>query len=303
MKTLLLQLDTDKFANTFDRITAYQAGIDHVLSYGDVTAGDVRGLLHGVMFTRPPEDLRQTAVFIGGRRLDVCEQILDAAKKVMFEPFCISVMLDSNGCNTASAAAVALIEQSLNLKGAKVVVLGGFGPVGLRAARLLAMDGAQVIVTSLPRQLLANNWDELRYRHDLGLAMAQSQEDGFEILQAKSLEDMVSALDGAKAALAAGPADVQLLAEEDWQLNSTLEVLADLNVAPPPGIAGINFHMHGEKQDGRILYGGLGIGGFKMKVHKTALRRLFEKDVVLDADGIYAIAKELLAKSAVKALN
>ena len=169
MKKLLLQLDTDKYASTFDRITAYEAGVDHVLSYGEVTVDDVQGLLHGVMFTRTIEERRQTAVFIGGRRVDLCEQILEEAKRSMFDPFCLSIMLDSNGCNTASAAAVALVKRHIELKGNKVAVLGGFGPVGLRAAKLLSGDGAKVYVTNLPRDLFTGKWNEQRARHDLGL--------------------------------------------------------------------------------------------------------------------------------------
>ncbi len=126
VKKLLLQLDCDKFASTFDAVTAYEAGVDNVMSYGSVAPEDVQGLLHGVMFTRPRADLRQTAVFIGGRRVNSCELLLQAAKQAMFPPYCLSVMLDSNGCNTASSAAVALIEKSIDLLGAKVLILSGF---------------------------------------------------------------------------------------------------------------------------------------------------------------------------------
>jgi len=37
MKKLLLQLDSDKMASSFDTITAYDAGVDHVLSFGGVS--------------------------------------------------------------------------------------------------------------------------------------------------------------------------------------------------------------------------------------------------------------------------
>jgi hypothetical protein len=42
MKKLLLQLDSDKFTSVFDTITAYDAGVDHVLHYGGVAPDDVR---------------------------------------------------------------------------------------------------------------------------------------------------------------------------------------------------------------------------------------------------------------------
>ncbi len=58
MKKLLLQLDSDRFASSFDCITAYDAEVDHVLSYGGVTLEDVRNLVYGGMFTRGGEALR-----------------------------------------------------------------------------------------------------------------------------------------------------------------------------------------------------------------------------------------------------
>ena len=36
MKKLLIQLDSDKFPSSFDTITAYDAGADHVLAYGGI---------------------------------------------------------------------------------------------------------------------------------------------------------------------------------------------------------------------------------------------------------------------------
>ena len=43
-----------------------------------------------------------------------------------------------------------------------------------------------------------------------------------------------------------------------------------------------------------IGYGALGVGGTKMKIHKAAIARLFERnDQVLDAEQVYAIAETL----------
>lgn len=293
VKKLLLQLDCDKFASTFDAVTAYEAGVDNVMSYGSVAPEDVQGLLHGVMFTRPRADLRQTAVFIGGRRVDSCELLLQAAKQAMFPPYCLSVMLDSNGCNTASSAAVALIEKSIDLLGAKVLILSGFGPVGLRAARLLARNGAKVTVTSLPKEIFASTWNEERAKHDQMLAEKHAKEAGFNILVVNRRKEMLQALDGADAVIATGPAGIQLVSERDWMENPTLKVLCDLNVAPPFGIEGIDSRARGEERDGHILYGGLGIGHVKMRIHKAAIMSLFEEDRIMDLEGIYALAKKL----------
>ena len=74
MKKLLIQLDSDKFASSFDAITAYDASVDQVLSYGGVSLEDVRSLVYGAMFTRGGEALKNTAIFIGGSSVPVGEQ-------------------------------------------------------------------------------------------------------------------------------------------------------------------------------------------------------------------------------------
>jgi hypothetical protein len=293
MYKILLQLDTDKFASTFDRVIAYEAGVDHVLSYGGVTIEDVQGLLHGLMFTRTAEERRQTAVFIGGRRVDVCEQVLNEAQHAMFDPFCLSLMLDSNGCNTASAAAVVLLERHMVLRDSKVVLLSGIGPVGLRIARLLARQGAHVLVTNLPRDLYRGRWDEQRARHDLGLAKVEADEAGFNIQVVENCDAFDSLLKGADALLATGPAGVQLLSLRQWHNQPDLKVLIDLNVAPPYGIEGVEPHWHGKQVDGRIIYGGLGVGPFKLNIHKASIMILFDRIQVLNLEGIYELARTL----------
>ena len=60
-----------------------------------------------------------------------------------FGKFRVSVMLDSNGSNTTAAAGVALLAKGVvRSQGKKAVVLAGTGPVGMRAAALLALEGA-----------------------------------------------------------------------------------------------------------------------------------------------------------------
>src|SRR6476646_8672131 len=79
LRKLLLQLDSSRLPSVFDQVVAYDAGADEILSYGGVTEGDVRDLVHGCIFTRGPKDLRYTAVFIGGRDLAAGERLLAAA--------------------------------------------------------------------------------------------------------------------------------------------------------------------------------------------------------------------------------
>ncbi len=47
-----------------------------------------------------------------------------------------------------------------------------------------------------------------------------------------------------------------------------------------------------------VTYGALGVGGTKMKIHKAALRRLFESnDQILDAETIFEIGQQLIASA------
>src|SRR5512135_2870327 len=149
MRKLLLQLDSSRLPSVFDQVVGFDGGADQIMSYGGVTPEDVRDLIHGCIFTRGAKDLHNTAVWIGGNNMSQGEQLLAMAQDAMFKPFTVSVMLDSNGSNTTAVAAVVKIEQALgDLKGKKVVVLAGTGPVGQRAAGLLARDGANVTITS-----------------------------------------------------------------------------------------------------------------------------------------------------------
>ena len=63
---------------------------------------------------------------------------------------------------------------------------------------------------------------------------------------------------------------------------------------PPAGIGGIGPQDKAVEKDGQICYGAIGVGGTKMKLHKAAMRRLFESnDGVLDAEEIYALGEKI----------
>jgi hypothetical protein len=66
---------------------------------------------------------------------------------------------------------------------------------------------------------------------------------------------------------------------------------------PPLGVEGIDVMDNGSERDGVKVFGALGVGGLKMKIHKACIARLFEKnDLILDAEAIAGVASEL-AKS------
>src|SRR4051794_30938339 len=108
MRSILIQLDSDPQPSVFDRVVAIDAGVDEIFSYGGVTPNQVRGLVHGAIFTRGPKHLKRTAVFIGGSDVAAGEGLLQEVLRHMLPQFGlrVSVLLDPNGANTTAAAAV-----------------------------------------------------------------------------------------------------------------------------------------------------------------------------------------------------
>src|SRR5258708_6826401 len=147
MRKLLYQFDTDERPAVFDNVVAYDGGADHVTAYGGIDEFNVGGLVDGAIFTRGANDKKNTAIFIGGGNLPKGESVLAAVLAKFFAKFRVSIMFDSNGCNTTAAAAVAWLAHGRSLAGCRAVVLGGTGPVGQRAALLLTREGAHVSIT------------------------------------------------------------------------------------------------------------------------------------------------------------
>lgn len=285
MRRLLVQLDGDRLPSAFDRIVASDAGAEEVLSYGGVTEADVRNLVHGAIFTRGPKDLKNTALFIGGTSLPLAEHVMVAAREAFFGPFRVSVMLDPNGSNTTAAAAVVKVVRAAggDVKGRRAVVLAGTGPVGTRAAGLLCRLGAAVKITSrdATRGALAAR------------SIAERFQGRVEHAPAAGPEEIAREVRGAEIVVAAGPAGVQMLPRAAWS-GQGVRAMADVNAVPPLGVEGVEATDDGTLRDGVPAFGALGIGGLKMKAHKAAIARLFERnDLVLDAEQIYDLAAAL----------
>jgi hypothetical protein len=287
VRKLLIQLDTAPHPSVFDRVVAFDGGADEVLSYGGVTEELVREFVHGAIFTRGPKDLHHTAIFIGGTDMAAGERLLRAVEKTFFGPMRVSVMLDSNGSNTTAVAAVARLQQAVgDVKGLRTLVTAGSGPVGQRAAGLLARAGAEVTVTSR--------------RAGKG-AMAAAIESRFgDAVAAGSIREVAmagaaqasSALEGMQLLLNAGPAGACLVPREAWAGRAGLRAAADLNAVAPLGIEGIEVSDSAVEREGAIVFGALGVGGLKMKIHKACIARLFERnDLVLDAETIAEVAR------------
>lgn len=289
MRKVLLQLDTDEHPSPFDAIVAYDADVDVLLSHGSVKPDQTRALVQDAFFTRGVEDLENTAVWVGGKRVATGEEVFAEVQKAFFGPFRVSVMLDSNGCNTTAATTIARIAKARNLAGNRAVVLG-LGAVGLRSAVLLRQEGCEVTVAALPPELFG---DDRPYHRPSGLAVAERL--GLDVREPADRSELEAMLEGAQIILSAGPAGVEVLRRDFWAGHPTIELLADYNAAEPLGIEGTKATDDLAEHDGKLVLGALAIGGPKMKVHKACVRRLFERnDQVLDTDAVYAIAKELV---------
>ena len=284
MKKLLFQFDTDAHPSAFDVVVAYDGGADHVISYAGLTPDNVAALVDGTIFTRAPKDKKNTAIFVGGSDMAAGEALFVAVRKHFFPGFQVSVMLDSNGSNTTAAACVAKLASSGTLKDKKAVVLAGTGPVGQRAAAMLALEGAEVTITS--RQLWAAE------------KVCEAMQHRFNVtIHAKAAADLdarAHAIEDANIVVATGATGVELLKPEHWQHNSHLELLADANATPPLGIGGIDMMDNGGLRHGKIVWGAIGFGALKLALHRACITQLFEDNKqVFDAENIFDLAKKM----------
>jgi len=284
MKKLLFQFDTDQFPSAFDTVVAYDGGADHVIGHGGLTVENVTALVDGTIFTRAPKDKKNTAIFIGGSDMIAGQQLLSAVQNHFFPGFQVSVMLDSNGCNTTAASAVAKMASSKPLAGKKAVVLAGTGPVGQRAAAMLAQEGANVSLTARKMERAIQACQAMKIRFDVDLTPIEAFDS---VARAQAIEQ-------ANIVLATGAAGVELLTVDQWQNNKHIEIMADANATPPIGIGGTEVMDKGIERHGKIIWGALGFGSLKLALHRACIEKLFEdNNQVFDAEAIFALAKKM----------
>jgi len=284
MKKLLFQFDTDTYPSVFDTVVAYDGGADHVIGHGNLTPDNVRALVEGTIFTRPPKNKKNTAIFVGGSDMEAGQALFEAVQSYFFPGFQVSVMLDSNGSNTTAAAAVAKLATSGTLKGKKAVVLAGTGPVGQRAAVMLAQEGANVSISSRKLENAEYACAVMKKRFNVNLTP----------IEASSFDDRADAIKDAQIVLATGAAGIELLKPEHWENNSSLEMIADANATPPLGIGGTDMMDKGINRHGKVIWGAIGFGALKLALHRACIEKLFDDSTqVFDAEIIFKLAKEM----------
>lgn len=285
-RRILIHVDTDPTASAFDAIVAIDAGVDHLLAYPAARPEQMPGIIQGAIFTRGLQDLKHTALFIGGRDVAAAQMLLKQAEATFFGPFRISILCDPNGANTTAAASVLLALRHLpSLAGRTALVLGGTGPVGSRIAHLLGRLQAQVLIGSRTYGRAQTT------AQSLATAIGTS---AFQPVVCAAPSDIEQVLSRAQLVFAAGAPSASFV-EVGWlERHPHVHFAADLNAVPPAGLAGIEPTDCGRQSGPAVLYGAIGVGALKMKLHKHSLRQLFERnDRVLDIDEVFALGQAL----------
>ena len=205
-------------------------------------------------------------------------------RRTFFGPVRVGVLVDPNGANTTASAAVLAAARHVTIgPDCRAVVLGGTGPVGQRVARLLAGKAAQVTLASRSPAKAADAVG--RIEAAVPQAKVSAVTDGGPLAAAIAAADVI---------VAAGAAGVTLLDEAGKRRASAARVIIDLNAVPPAGIEGVQATDKARPDGQTVLYGALGVGGTKMKIHKAAIARIFtDTSAFLDAEDLLAIGEQL----------
>lgn len=310
---ILHMLTPGKQMSPFDINMAADAGYQLLPSYSEVTLDNVVGLTQDAIFSRGPKGVSRTAIFIGGRDVMLAADMMDAARKAMVPPFVVSVMADPSGSYTTAAALVACVERQLHkvhgteLKGKKVVILGGTGTVGRIAGVLAYQIGAYVSLSS-HMGLEAAQQAATQTNARFGCAV--------EGVSGADAEAVRASIADAEVVMACAAAGIQVLSAADRATAKNLLVAADVNAVPPAGIEGV-----GSLDQGKLLaraeagavslyspavgIGALAIGNVKYQTQHRLLVRMHMAGSIDGAGPVYlsfpealTVAREFLAESA-----
>ena len=229
-----------------------------------MTPENVGALVDGTIFTRGGKDKQYTAIFVGGGDMAKGEAVLEAVKKSSSgrsaSPSCSIERLQHHRGGGRGAA-----RQGDEAQGKKAVVLAGTGPVGMRAAALLAQEGAEVTITSRTK-------DKPRPRPRRSRRASASRSGRCRAPTRLARRGRRGRQHRVRRRRHRRPA----AAEAAWKDNPNIELVADVNAQPPLGIEGIEATDKGKERHGKLGFGALGIGGLKLKLHRACIGKLFE---------------------------
>jgi methylene-tetrahydromethanopterin dehydrogenase len=292
-KKVFIFLDTDKHASPFDILTTIDIFPDAtILKYEDVTVEDAEKIIYDAMFPRGPKGAKHTKIFINGRDFKRVNDILEKAKKCMFPPFELAIIVDPRGAYTTASTAVAkTLELSLvkgfgSLDNKKVTILAGTGPVGQTAARLYASEKANVIVTSRDLQ-----------RASSVVTRINEEFEGERVrgIEAQTSDEIGKAIENAEIILSTGAAGTQLLPLDIFkEYGKKCSIVADINAIPPLGVEGLRSEADGEEILPNVFgIGALAIGKLKNKVEAELIKMAAEEPKgIFDYRMAYEIAKK-----------
>ena len=283
-----------KHMSPFDVNMALDAGYDATIPYTSVTVEDVTGLVQDAIFSRGPEGVKRTAMFIGGKRAIEALDMMKRAKAAMVPPFEISVFADPAGSFTTAAAMVACAEKALKdtfsteFKGKRVVVFGGTGVVAFASAVISAVEGAEAVLVGYDGPERVRKLAEeanARFEVKLGYADGSTEEQETELVR------------GAEVIFSAGPAGKRLLTTDQLAKATHLLVATDVNAVPPAGVEGVGVNDNGVPIPGTkaVGIGALAVGNIKYKTEAGLFDQMIQSDkpLYLDFRDAYALAQKL----------
>jgi methylene-tetrahydromethanopterin dehydrogenase len=298
-RTVLHLFSPHPQVSPFDINMAVDAGFDLIFPHANVALERVYSLTQDVIFSRGPQGVKKTAIFIGGRDIGLALDMMEIIKKAMVPPFEVSVLADPSGAFTTATALVAAVEKQLRekhhleLKDCRAFVFGGTGPVGISTGVIAALAGAEVTLV-----------DHLSLDTAMQVAEEYSRRCGCKLKGtfASSGASKAWLVKRADVIFNTTKAGIQVLDREMLEDAGRLKVVGDVNAVPPAGIEGVRPKDMGAplstapNSPGAVSVGPLAVGNLKYQLQNAMLRDLLktEKPVYFDFHEAFIRARRLV---------